>query len=248
MWRQVEGFGLTLASARLVSSQVPTHFLWAVALLSTALAVGGALPVKANTPAAAPSAIPASPPTPSSTATTVATPSTAGPINTPQGSSSSSPSGWPAILLSGLAGALAAAFLVKSFDWVTTWLANRRRFQAALIVVLDELQANLANLNIVEGDPHPAETLHLVDGSYRNVELVVAERLNPDLRATLGEAYVPVRVPRSLFQLGPAPAGMEQPMRLIPANLDAAREHMRAARNGLRGLVNQQNAGRWGNE
>jgi hypothetical protein len=57
-------------------------------------------------------------------------------------------------LLSGLLGAL----IVQLLNWLVASRAAVRRFQAAVRVVLDELQANIANLKIISNDRDPETT------------------------------------------------------------------------------------------
>ncbi len=140
-------------------------------------------------------------------------------------------------LLSGLLGAL----IVQLLNWLVASRAAVRRFQAAVRVVLDELQANISNLKIISNDRDPAKSLRLVDGSYRAVELILAERLKPIARQKLGQAYVPVRVPRVLYREVPYTPLNTTDVKLtsqpLHEQIDAALAAMREARDILRSYL-----------
>lgn len=82
---------------------------------------------------------------------------------------------------------------------VYTWVTVRRkdaeaaeqRFQAAVVVVLDELGANEVNIEHLIHARIGEQELH--DSTYRSVELVLATRLEPEHRQLLAEAYAPAR-------------------------------------------------------
>jgi hypothetical protein len=131
---------------------------------------------------------------------------------------------------------------------VYTWLTIRRkdaeaaeeRFQAAVLIVLDELGANEVNIEhmIHERIGH----LEVYDATYRSGEVVLATRLKPEHRQLLAEAYAPTRsqwvaedqTVTPADRMGLRAGGMSA---FDVGPLTAALEKIRAARSALASYV-----------
>jgi hypothetical protein len=90
-------------------------------------------------------------------------------------------------------------FLLKALaDWNTGRRQEARRFQAAALLVSDELRANVVKLEIAletAQDPEP-----LASDAYHRYELILAQRLPPETRDMVRGAYIHARVHRA-FQV-----------------------------------------------
>jgi len=90
-------------------------------------------------------------------------------------------------LIAGLGGFLAVVW-VRWRDSV----AEDRRFQAAVLTVLDELKANEVNIeHLLAADGLTTFELH--DSTFRSVELLLASHLGPADRNSVADAYAPLR-------------------------------------------------------
>ncbi len=101
-----------------------------------------------------------------------------------------------AILLP-IVGGFFAALLLRWLDRLAAREKLRREFEAAAALVTDELEANIESLKIsLDDDPEQVPTIH--DTTYNQMQLALAQRLTPEERQQVAEAYKHVRVPRAL--------------------------------------------------
>ena len=116
--------------------------------------------------------------------------------------------GLPVGFWEGLIGTVVGGVLsVLGGFFATLWIRSRdnaavqRRaddeFQAATVVVVDEMNANIATLEVtLHHDQNSIPELH--DSVYRDRQLVLALRLPPDVRSALADAYIYAQTPRVL--------------------------------------------------
>jgi hypothetical protein len=122
---------------------------------------------------------------------------------------------------------------------------SKRQLAGAINIVLAELAANHAIIERAVEHEQAAGELRVADHSYRQVELVLAERLPATVGQWLFEAYAPIRAGdlyrRWWYISAPLP-GMQEPSsnsidlaecaRLLPV-LEAAGAALRQARDRL---------------
>ncbi|HKV32667.1 MAG TPA: hypothetical protein VJT14_16805 [Candidatus Dormibacteraeota bacterium] len=125
--------------------------------------------------------------------------------------------GLPLAFWDGVIGAVIGAFVGGLLTVVGGYFATRRirsldnqaaerrageEFWAAALVVIDEMNANIATLEVtLQHDQNSIPELH--DSVYREQQLVLALRLPVDVRSALAEAYIYAQTPRVL-RLTPA--------------------------------------------
>jgi hypothetical protein len=105
---------------------------------------------------------------------------------------------WWIPLLTGFGGVILGFLLKALTDWITGRRQEGRQFQAAALLVSDELQANVVKLEIAletEEDPEP-----LASDAYHRHELILARRLPREARDMVRGAYIHARVHRA-FQV-----------------------------------------------
>jgi hypothetical protein len=105
---------------------------------------------------------------------------------------------WWIPLLTGFGGVILGFLLKALTDWYAGRRQEGRQFQAAALLVSDELQANVVKLEIAletEEDPEP-----LASDAYHRHELILARRLPPEARDVVRGAYIHARVHRA-FQV-----------------------------------------------
>jgi hypothetical protein len=134
-------------------------------------------------------------------------------------------------ILTGL-GAFGGILYVRSQDE----RAAKKRFVAAVLIVLDELGVNEVNIeNLIRQTFGPPE---FYDATYRSVELVLATRLRPADRQLLAEAYAPLRARWAAEDPAATPSDQVvlRQMNVIAPDrerLGRALEKIRAARRAL---------------
>ena len=105
---------------------------------------------------------------------------------------------WHSLLTAGPVGVILGFLLKSVYDWYTGRRQEARQFQAAALLVSDELRANVVKLEIAletKEDPEP-----LASDAYYRYELILARRLPPEARDMVRGAYIHARVPRA-FQV-----------------------------------------------
>jgi len=155
------------------------------------------------------------------------------------------PASWPPPegFIDALAGAITGGVLAALGGFLGILYVQSRgkkeadaQYQAALLVVLDELAANEANIEHLLTVPFGPDEFY--DTSYRSVELILARRLDPPDRQLLAQAY---EVNRSRWR---AEDPSESPINRIPLRqlgmivpnhnvLKEALAHLKAARVAL---------------
>ena len=105
-------------------------------------------------------------------------------------------------------GGFLGALVIRWRDSVAADRRENREFRAAMIVVLDEVAANIATLEVTLKDHTSIPELH--DNVYHERQLALAQRLKPDVREALADAYIYAQAPSVLretraTQMGPPP-------------------------------------------
>lgn len=105
-------------------------------------------------------------------------------------------------LVTGFGGVVLGYLLNIVRDWIVQSRRERDRFQAAALLVSDELRANIVKLEIARDtgeDPEP-----LASQAYHAHELILARHLPPDARDAVRGAYIHAQVPRAFQVRNPA--------------------------------------------
>jgi len=105
---------------------------------------------------------------------------------------------WWIPLVTGFGGVILGFLLKALTDWSTERQREGRQFQAAALLVSDELRANVVKMEIAletGEDPEP-----LASDVYHRHELLLARRLPPETRDMVRGAYIHARVHRA-FQI-----------------------------------------------
>jgi hypothetical protein len=105
---------------------------------------------------------------------------------------------WWIPLVTGFGGVILGFLLKALTDWSTERRREGQQFQAAALLVSDELRANVVKLEIAletGEDPEP-----LASDIYHRHELILARRLPPETRDIVRGAYIHARVHRA-FQV-----------------------------------------------
>lgn len=124
-------------------------------------------------------------------------------------------------LVTGFGGVILGFLLKVLADWDAGRRQEDRLFQAAALLVSDELQANVVKLEIAletEEDPEP-----LASDAYHRHELILARRLPSEARDMVRGAYIHARVHRA-FQLRTRQGEWAGQTQVVREALDKARQ------------------------
>ena len=96
-------------------------------------------------------------------------------------------------------GGFLGALLLRWLDRQAVERRAEQEYHAAAALVSDELAANIETLKVTLGHD-PDSIPELENAVYRDRQLILAQRLPPDVREALGAAYIYVQTPR-VFRL-----------------------------------------------
>ena len=105
---------------------------------------------------------------------------------------------WVPLAFSALAGAILGYLLKTCTDLIIEHRRADKEFRAAVLLVSDELQANIVKLKIALDTAEDPESL--ASQAYDTYQLILARRLPPEARDAVRGVYIHARVPRA-FQV-----------------------------------------------
>ena len=93
-------------------------------------------------------------------------------------------------------GGFLGALFIRWRDALASDRREDREFRAAMVVVLDEIAANVATLEVTLKDKSTVPELH--DNVYHTQQLALAQKLKPDAREAVADAYIYAQAPSVL--------------------------------------------------